>query len=267
MTPLELAKKAAFEAGDLLLTHLGKVKDVQYKYKNNMVTEADKASEKLLVDIILGEHPTHSIVAEEGSTVENNPKYRWLIDPLDGTTNFLHTYPYFCVSIGYEEEGVMVAGVVYNPVTKEMFTAELGQGAALNGEPIAPSNTGSLKEALVVTGFSHEVPWYVHHNVEYLQSFIYSAQGIRRDGSAALDLSYVASGRSDGFWEIGLHPWDVAAGSLILEEAGGRISGFEGEKFDVYGKELLSSNGLIHDEMLDVFEQTRRQRETKEAQS
>lgn len=264
---LQLATDTARKAGALLKEHLGRVHEVDYKYKNSMVTEADKRSERLIVDTLLAAYPDHSIVAEEGSDVDNSDTHKWIIDPLDGTTNFLHTFPYFCVSIALEIEGTVETGVVYNPMTDELFTAERGKGALLNSAPVRPSRTARLTESLVVTGFSHEYPWYVHHSVDYLEGFIYSAEGIRRFGSAALDLCHVASGRTDGFWELGLHPWDIAAAALILEEAGGRVSNFSGETLDIYGIELLSSNGLIHTQMLEVIESTREQIEAREARA
>lgn len=256
---MQVAEKAARAAGDLLLKKLGTAKALKFKYKNSMVTEADYESEQLILDILFAEYPSHNILTEEDGITDRGSKYKWIIDPLDGTTNFLHTYPYFCVSIALEVEGVVEYGVVYNPLTDELFSAELGNGAFSNGSPISPSNIENLDESLVITGFTHEFEWMVHQNIEYLKKFIYGTQGFRRDGSAALDLSYVASGRAEAFWEIGLNPWDVAAGALILKEAGGNITDFSGDEYDIYGKELLSSNGLIHSEMVDVIKANTRE--------
>lgn len=250
---LDVAKEAAFRAGALLMEYYGRVKEYSYKYKNSLVSEVDTNSEKLIVDIILSKFPTHGIYAEEYGEKNSSSDFRWIIDPLDGTTNYLHTYPFFSVSIALEIEGVVHVGVVYDPFKKEMFTAQLGKGAYLNGKPISTSTVDKLEESMVVTGFTQEHDWMFLKNLEHLSRFMHRAQAFRRDGSASLDLSYLASGRIDGFWEIGLHAWDVAAGYLILTEAGGKATNFSSEPLDIYGIEIVASNGLIHDQMIEVL--------------
>ncbi len=264
MSYIRVAEKAAREAGAHLLRELKREKEYEYKYKNSMVTEVDISSEDLIIDIIQTKYPSHSIIAEERGELENDSSFRWIIDPIDGTTNYLHRYPFFSVSIGLEIDGVISAGVVYNPMRDELFTAEIGKGAYMNGSPIKPSRINTIEESLLTTGFTHKEGWMVDEGIFHLEKFIYRAQGFRRDGSAALDLSYVAMGRVDGFWEIGLHCWDVAAGSLILTEAGGAISDFSDAEYDIYGIELLATNGLIHDEMIEVLLLGRELRGVKE---
>lgn len=261
---IRVAERAAREAGAHLLKELEREKEYEYKYKNSMVTEVDVSSEDLIIDIITSEYPTHSIVGEERGEQKNDSHYRWIIDPIDGTTNYLHRYPYFSVSIGLEIDGVVSAGVVYNPIRDELFSAEIGKGAFMNGKPIKPSRIDTIEESLLTMGVTHKEGWMVDETIFHLEKFIYRAQGFRRDGSAALDLSYVAMGRVDGFWEIGLHCWDVAAGSLILTEAGGAITDFSGGEYDIYGIELLATNALIHDEMIEVLLMGRELRGVKE---
>ena len=183
----------------------------------------------------------------------NNSEYKWIIDPLDGTMNYAHGYPFFSVSIAIEHVDTVVAGVVYDPVSNEMFTAEKGKDARLNGEKINVSNSGSLKDSLLATGFLHEDEKLVERNLKYFSDFIFSARGVRRDGSAALDLVYVACGRYDGFWELGLHPWDMAAGAFIVGEAGGMVTNLSGEGFTHYRGEVVATNGKIHESMIKVL--------------
>lgn len=253
MNYLSVAEAAAREAGKFLKENLGKVKSIEYKAKNSLVTEVDKLSEALISQTIKSRFPSHDILAEEGGRTEKRSGYLWIIDPLDGTTNYAHTYPIFSVSIALEVEGVVGLGVVYDPMRDELFSAELGKGAYLNGLRIKVSATETVAESLLDTGFTHENEWMVDENLRHFANFIPRAQGVRRDGSAALDFCYVACGRYDGFWELGLNPWDVAAGYLILEEADGRVTDFSGGKFDIYGKETLGTNGVIHDEMIRVL--------------
>ena len=250
---LEVAKKTAREAGALLMERLGSVREYEYKYKNSMVTKVDVESEKLIVEMLRSHFPDHGMFGEELGETDSESDFRWIIDPVDGTTNYLHAYPYFSVSIGLELSGELQAGVVYDPFKDEMFSAERGGGAHLNGKPISPSRVESLGESLVVTGFTHQEQWMLEQGIEHLVNFMRRTQGFRRDGSAALDLCHVAAGRTDGFWEIGLHAWDIAAGVLILREAGGVATDFSGGALDIYGVEMLASNGRIHEQMVEVL--------------
>ncbi|MGI9554040.1 MAG: inositol monophosphatase family protein [Thermodesulfobacteriota bacterium] len=253
MNYFNTAVKAARESGKILLDSIGKIKVIELKAKNDLVTEIDILSENSIVDIIKSSFPEHTILAEEGGLSDNNSEFKWLIDPLDGTMNYAHSYPFFSVSIALELCGKLILGVVYDPVKDELFTAESGKGAFLNGEPIATSNTDKLENCLLSTGFLHEDESLVEINLKHFSDFIWKARGVRRDGSAALDLCYVACGRYDGFWELGLHAWDVAAGSLIIEEAGGTVTDMAGGNFSAYGGEIVASNSLIHTQMSDLL--------------
>jgi myo-inositol-1(or 4)-monophosphatase len=257
---IQLASEAAREAGALQKKSLGKVKNIEFKGDINLVTEVDKACEKLIIEKIQKAYPDHDILAEESGvsgsqSLASGADIRWIIDPLDGTTNYAHTYPFFCVSIGIERQGKLTAGIVYDPIADELFTAIRGQGAFLNGNPIAVSKNETLKRSLVCTGFAYNVHEAEVDNLDHFTNFIKTAQAVRRDGTAALDICYVACGRYDGFWEMSLWPWDMAAAVVILEEAGGTVSMFRGTPFDVYGHEILSSNGLIHEEMIKTLAQ------------
>lgn len=254
---LNFAIQTARDAGRLLAERFGRNLRISNKSELDLVTESDLASERLIIDRIKTHYPRHTILAEESGTSEpvadgNQSDWRWIIDPLDGTTNYAHGYPCFCVSIGLEHDGRMEIGVVYDPMRDEAFTAERGQGAALNGKRIQVSPTPSLTSALLCTGF----PYDVRERSEFARhfaNFIMNAQGVRRDGAAALDLAYVAAGRFDGFWEEGLKPWDVAAGSLLIEEADGKVSDYRGEALDIFRPPILASNGLIHERMMYVL--------------
>ncbi|MBX9692725.1 MAG: inositol monophosphatase [Cyanobacteria bacterium] len=252
-TDLEKERKVAFqaalEAGALLKERLGSLSSVDYKGAFNLVTDVDKASEKLILDIIQSEFPEDSILAEESGKKPGELKRRWLIDPLDGTTNYAHTYPFFSVSIGLEIEGEIALGAVYNPMNDELFWAVKGGGAWLNDERIAVSTTSSLVESLLATGFPPELREAKVKALHEFTNMTSICHGVRRDGSAALDLCFVASGRLDGFWEMKLSPWDVAAGSLIVTEAGGMVSNLEGGKLNVDRGDILATNGKIHKEV------------------
>lgn len=250
---MEVAIKAALEAGGILRRSLGRVREIAYKGENNLVTEVDRLSENTIIGVIKASFPSHGIFAEERGKSSSESDYLWIIDPLDGTTNYAHTYPVFSVSIALQIKGTLVLGVVYDPLREELFSAELGSGAYLNEKSIKVSAVRTVKESLLCTGFTHENEWMVEENLIHFANFIKRAQAVRRDGSAALDLCYVACGRYDGFWELGLNPWDTAAGSLILKEAGGKITDFNGREFSIYSEELLATNGIIHKEMLDVL--------------
>jgi len=255
MTPPEdyitCMQELAREAGTLLLSYFGKV-SVEYKGEADLVTEADRASEKLLVDRIRKQWPSHDLIGEEGSRKETGSHFRWYVDPLDGTTNFAHGYPVFCVSLGLEYREARIAGVVYDPCRDEMFAAEKGSGSRLNGRPIHVSKTTRLAESLVATGF----PSHKRHNnpnVHFYHQITLRSHGVRRAGSAALDLCCVACGRFDAFWEFKLNPWDTAAGVLLVEEAGGRVTNFSDAPFAIDSSEVLATNSLVHREILHEF--------------
>jgi myo-inositol-1(or 4)-monophosphatase len=251
---LNFAVQIAHEAGMLLLEKFGRHIAVSKKGDINLVTEADLASEALIVERIRSHYPKHAILAEESGVteVDGHTEWRWIIDPLDGTTNYAHGYPCFAVTIAVEHNGEIVAGVTYDPTRDEMFAAERGQGATLNSRKIRVSETEYLKDSLLVTGFPYDFaqrPNFMHHFTQ----FILKGRGVRRDGSAALDLAYVACGRFEGFWEEGLNPWDVAAGTLLIEEAGGVVTYYDGSALSIYTPPICASNGLIHEEMLAVL--------------
>jgi len=250
---LEVAEKTAREAGVVLLENLGKVKKIEFKAKNSLVTEVDKLSEEIIINNIKKSFPSHDIFAEESGRHSENSDYLWLIDPIDGTTNYAHAYPFFSISIALEVKGEVEIGLVYDPVKDEMFTAEAGKGAYLNGELIKVSKSDSIEHSHVCTGFMHEIEWMVEANIKHFGKFIRRARAVRRDGSAALDVCYVACGRFDGFWELGLNPWDTAAAVLILKEAGGQVTTFSGDEYSIYIKEILASNSIIHGQMMEIL--------------
>jgi len=252
---LNFAIQTARDAGRVLVDRLGRAIQITNKGDIDLVTEADLAAERLIVERIQSYHPNHSILAEESGKTERSgsgSEFKWIVDPLDGTTNFAHGYPCFCVSIALERAGVVEVGVIYDPMRDELFAAERGMGATLNDRTICVSETFDLNRALLCTGFPYDVRLRDDF-ARHLHQFIMTAQGVRRDGSAALDLAYVACGRFDGFWEEGLHPWDMAAGVLLIEEAGGRVSRYDGSAFDIYAPPIVASNGLVHDAMMDVL--------------
>jgi myo-inositol-1(or 4)-monophosphatase len=251
---LDLAIHAAKESGKIQLEWLGKDKKVELKGEINLVTEVDRICEGRIIEIIKETFPEHNILTEETPMPEGSSPYRWIIDPLDGTTNYAHGYPFFCTSIALELEGKIVLGAIYDPLLDEFFTAQHGKGAFLHGERIAVSETERLTEALLCTGFPYDLRESRVNNLDHFNHFIKEARAIRRDGSAALDLCYVAAGRFDGFWELKLNPWDVAAGKLMVEEAGGMVTDFGGGTLDSYGQETLASNGRIHGVMVRVLE-------------
>jgi myo-inositol-1(or 4)-monophosphatase len=253
---LDFAIQTAREAGRVLAEKFGRASlAVTQKGDIDIVTEADLAAERLIVERIRSYYPRHSILTEEAGdvvSVEKSAEHKWVVDPLDGTTNYAHGYPCFCVSIALEQAGEIVLGVVHDPTRDETFAAERGGGATLNGRRIRVSEVEEMNRALVCTGF----PYDVRERSEFarhFRNFIMHAQGVRRDGAAALDLAYVACGRFDGFWEEGLKPWDVAAGKIIIEEAGGRITHYDDTPFRIYTPPVVASNGLLHAEMLRVL--------------
>ena len=242
----------AREAGRLLITYFERRIGYEYKGDVDLVTEADRASEKLIVERIHSFFPAHDIVGEEGTRTQAGGEYRWYVDPLDGTTNFAHGYPVFCISLGVEHKGSLQAGVLYDPTRDELFSAEKGKGAQLNGRPISVSTTGKLSESLLATGFpSHKR--HKNPNIHFYHQLTLRSHGLRRAGSAALDLACVASGRYDGFWEFNLNPWDTAAGVLLVQEAGGTVTRFDGSPWRIDSKETLASNGLLHSELMENF--------------
>ena len=250
---LNFATRVARDAGRLLGDRVGTTIDIDHKGSINLVTDVDLASEKLIRQAISTYYPRHEILAEEGGLSESNSEYRWIVDPLDGTTNYAHGYPMFCVSIALECKGEVVVGVVYDPMRDELFSAEQGGGAALNNRPIHVSKTADLMQGLLSTGFPYDIKTSKMTNLDHWANFAMNAQALRRDGAAALDLCYVACGRFDGFWELNLSPWDTAAGALIVAEAGGRVTNFTGGPFSNYKTEVVASNGLIHDRMIEVL--------------
>lgn len=251
---LETAIAASREAGALLLNYSARGFRVEYKNPINLVTDADHAAEQCVIDHIRNRFPSHRFLAEERGPIEQAPSpYLWIIDPLDGTTNFAHGYPAYCVSIGLEYQGRCILGVIYDPSRDELFTASEMRGAQLNGRPIHVSETTSLDNSLLVTGFAYDIRETPRNNLDHFCKFALKAQGLRRTGSAALDLCYVAAGRFDGFWEVRLNPWDMAAGTVIVQEAGGRLTDFNGKDLSIYEQVLVASNGHIHEAMLDVL--------------
>ncbi len=243
----------AREAGALLMEYFRQRVQIEYKGDVDLVTVADRKSEALILERIRARWPSHDVLAEEGGRVDHGSDYRWYVDPLDGTTNFAHGFPVFCVSLALEHKGQRVAGVLYDPTRDELFAAERGGGAYLNQQRIHVSTTANLAECLVATGFpSHKR--HKNPNIFFYHQITLRTHGVRRAGSAALDLACVACGRFDGFWEFNLNPWDTAAGVLIVEEAGGRVTNLRGGPFQIDSRETLASNGLVHAAMLEEFD-------------
>jgi myo-inositol-1(or 4)-monophosphatase len=256
---LDFAISVARSAGGLLRDRVGTRIDVSHKGQDiNLVTDVDLASERLIREAIASHYPRHQVLAEEGGLTDSPSEYRWVVDPLDGTTNFAHGYPVFCVSIALEQQGETVLGVVYDPMRDELFSAERGSGAALNSRPIHVSKTQELGRSMLSTGFPYDIRTSNLTNLENWANFATAAQALRRTGAAAIDLCYVACGRFDGFWELSLSPWDTAAGALIVTEAGGRLSDFSGGSFSNYRPQMVASNGAIHGSMLEVLAKGRK---------
>ncbi len=253
---LELAERLAREAGRLQRESYEGEFEVHTKSAViDLVTDVDRACERLIVDAIQAERRGDAILAEEGGgTDDPDAEWRWVIDPLDGTANYAHGYPRFCVSIGIEQRGVATVGVIYDPLLDELFSAVRGRGATLNDRPLQVSAETRLDHAMLATGFAYDVHRSVEDNLDHFSAFVKAARAIRRDGSAALDLCYVAAGRFDGFWELKLHPWDVAAGLLIVEEAGGRTSDFSGRGSCASGQQTVASNDHLHEAILKLLQ-------------
>ena len=248
----DIAVQAAQKAGFVLKTKIGKKRKVGYKGVVNLVTEMDILAEKIIVSEIRKHFPDHSILAEERTSTSRESAYRWVIDPLDGTTNYAHGFPIFCVSIALTKNDEPILGVVYDPTRDELFVAEKSKGARLNGRRLHASSESDLSRSLLATGFPYDIRETRINNFDHFHNFAIRAQAVRRAGSAALDLCYVAAGRFDGFWEMKLAPWDLAAGSLMVSEAGGTVTDFLGKHPGLNGKHVLATNGRIHRAMLKV---------------
>ncbi len=248
-----VAEAAVREAGAFLKANLDRRPEASYKGAVDLVTECDLAAQEILAGRLAAAFPDHGILAEEGLARRGRSGFRWVVDPLDGTTNFAHTFPVFSVSAALEEEGRLVLGLVYDPMRDEMFAARAEEGASLNGRPIRVSEVDDLGRSLLATGFPYDIRTSPVNNIEHWARFLVRAQAVRRCGSAAMDLCYVACGRFDGFWELKLKPWDVAAGVLIVREAGGRVTGLDGGEHRLETADTLASNGRIHQAMIDVL--------------
>ncbi len=249
---VEAAATIAREAGALLADYFARRVGFELKGDFDLVTEADRASEKLVIQRLTERFPDHGIVAEEGGGHDSPSRYRWYVDPLDGTTNFAHGFPIFNVTMGLEHNGEIIAGVIYDPTRDEMFAAEKGSGATLNGHKISVSQAARLEDSLVATGFPSRKR-HLNVNIHFYHQLAMATHGVRRGGSAAIDLAYVACGRLEAFWEFGLNPWDLAAGTLLVTEAGGKSTDMKGKPHQVRDPHLLVDNGLIHGEMLELF--------------
>jgi myo-inositol-1(or 4)-monophosphatase len=254
---LTVARQAAGEAGEMLKQGMSGGRIVSYKGELDLVTDFDRKAQDLIYGRLSSAYPDHGFLAEEGLNLTDHKEFIWVFDPLDGTTNFAHRFPVFTVSIALEFGGKIVLGLVYDPMRAEMFEAVNGEGALLNSRPIRVTSTDDLNKSLLATGFPYDLRTSRVNNISHFNNFLTRAQALRRCGSAAMDLSYVACGRFDGFWELKLKPWDHAAGSLIVKEAGGLVTDFDGETFGIYGQETLATNGLIHKAMIRVLKRRR----------
>jgi myo-inositol-1(or 4)-monophosphatase len=254
----DAAVELAVAAGAILREGHGRAHAPEHKGRIDLVTEYDRRSERLVIERLRQRFPGHAILAEESGAHAGGPAdapgaVRWIVDPLDGTTNFAHNYPFFCVSIAAEAEGRLAAGAVYDPVRDELFATAAGHGATLNGRAIRVSDIARVDDALLVTGFPYDVREHPERSLPAFAAFLARAQAVRRDGSAALNLCYLACGRFDGFWEASLSPWDMAAGTLLVREAGGVVTDYHGGEFRLAGRQILASNGRIHEEMKTVL--------------
>jgi myo-inositol-1(or 4)-monophosphatase len=252
-TELAFARRTARQAGDILRRGLHRRREIHLKGRVDLVTQYDLKSERLITRALRQAFPDHAILAEESGATRRQSSHLWVIDPLDGTTNYAHGHPAFCVSIGLQVDGAMVLGVIYDPVRDEMFHAVAGQGGFLNSRRIHVSAQTRLPRSLLSTGFPYDIAESAIDNLDNFGRMYKASQGIRRGGSAALDLCYLACGRFDGFWELKLHPWDTAAGIVIVAEAGGKITDFHGRPYSIFGMEILASNGHIHRQMQKIL--------------
>lgn len=256
---VDFARKLAREAGGLLAEKLTQHNPVFYKGDIDLVTEADRMSEAFILTEISRRYPEHGILSEESAAKNEQAVMRWIIDPLDGTTNYAHGFPFFCVSIAFERDGIVEVGVIYDPTRDDLFTASRAGGAYLNGKKLQVSALTDLSRSLLATGFPYDIRTSNENNLNFFNAMAVRAQAIRRPGAAALDLAYLASGRIDGFWELKLKPWDTAAGCLMVEEAGGVISDMKGKPWNLFSPGLVASNGLIHGQMMEVIKSVRRE--------
>jgi len=252
----QTALLAAQTAGQYVLESIDKVLEINYKGRANAVTQVDRESENTIISIIRNKYPDHSIIAEERPAIETTSDYKWIIDPLDGTTNYIHGFPVFSISIALALQNDIILGVVYDPLRSELYSAIKNSGTYLNKEKIRVSTIKKLTTALVATGFPYEVQENFFLNMKIFQNMYQHTQGVRRAGSAAIDLCYVACGRLDGFWEFDLNPWDIAAGALIVKEAGGLVTNTENNTYCLEDKHIIASNQLIHREMYKIISTT-----------
>ena len=244
----------AKEAGEIIRNGFGTDFNIEYKTnESNLVTEIDKASEKLITEFIKKKYPTHGILAEEGGETRNTSEYVWVVDPLDGTTNFAHGLPIFSVSIGVQKDNKTIAGTVYDVMNNIVYSSELGSGAFANDRKLSVSKNGNLSHAVLVTGFPYNISENPETALEKFAALIKASRAVRRLGSAAIDLCYVARGVFDGFWEVQLNPWDMCAGKLIVEEAGGVVTDFAGNEINIFTKKILASNNLVHKEIMKIL--------------
>ena len=247
----------AREAGEIIRDGYGKNFSIEFKTNDsNLVTEIDKKSEKAIINFINKEFPGHAIIAEESGKHETSSEYRWVVDPLDGTTNFAHGLPLFSVSIGVQKNGETIAGVVYDVMMDNLYQAELGSGAYLGDKKLKVSDKDKLSQSLLVTGFPYDLKENPRTIVQKFNDLLMSSRAVRRLGSAAIDFCYVAAGVFEGFWEVSLHPWDMCAGKLMVEEAGGIVTNFKNEPIDVFSPQMLATNGKIHDQILEVLQRS-----------
>jgi myo-inositol-1(or 4)-monophosphatase len=256
-TFLEIATEAALAAGAVLQSYWGKLEEIEEKGRpGDLVTEADKAAEAVVLDVLHRHVPDHAILAEEsGQLGDRQNKYLWAIDPLDGTTNYTHQYPFFAVSIGLLIDGIPQVGVIYDPFHQDLFRGATGLGATRNRRPIQVSKTTQLDRSLLVTGFAYDRRETADNNYAEFCHLTHLTQGVRRGGAASIDLAYVACGRLDGYWERGLSPWDLAAGVVLVQEAGGLVTAYNQQPFDLSSGRILATNGLIHSELSDQLGQ------------
>jgi len=250
---LKVAIEAAKKGGIFIRRSVGKINSISYKKaRNNLVTDIDKASERIIVGMLESAFPAHSFLTEENLSCDRGSSYKWVIDPLDGTSNFTRSFPFFCVSIALELDGKLLIGVIYDPMREELFWASRGKGAFLNGKRISVSKVRELADGFLATGFSYNKSKRNESLISF-KRFLMRSMAVRRAGSAALDLAYVACGRFDGFWEMDLNPWDCAAGVILVEEAGGKVTKYNGYKYSHYDKEILATNQFIHKQMSKVL--------------
>lgn len=254
----DFARHLARKAGKLLAVKFTRHNPVYYKGTIDLVTEADRMSEEVILSEISRRYPDHGVLSEESEEKNGRTALRWIVDPLDGTTNYAHGFPFFCVSIALEKDGSVVLGVVYDPMRDDLFEASLAGGSSLNGTKLRVSSVDDLSRGLLATGFPYDIRESPDNNLNFFNAMAKKAQAIRRAGAAALDLAYLAAGRFDGFWELKLKPWDTAAGCLLVEEAGGVVSDMKGAKWDLFSPGLVASNGRIHEQMMEVLLNTSR---------